>query len=306
MRVPLPAAMITMSSMLQSGRWRTLRIIAAALLLCGVLGGCSMLRLAYSQAGQVAYWWLDSYVDFDSEQTVRVREGLAQWFAWHRKSQLPDYAALLDRAAEESLADTTPERACRWFDLLRERTDVAVRQGLPAVAGVLATLRPEQLARLARKQASTNEELRDEYLQANPVKRREASVKRAVERAEQLYGRLDAAQRAQVAAVVAVSPFDPERWLAERQRRQRDVLQTASTLAAAGIAGEAGTTAVLGVWQRIQHSPDESYVSYAHALERYNCEAAAQLHNATSPEQREALRRRLKGWEADLRQLVAG
>jgi hypothetical protein len=291
--------------MLQSGRWRTLRIIAAAVLLCGVLGGCSMLRLAYSQADQVAYWWLDSYVDFDGQQTLLVREGLAQWFTWNRKSQLPEYAALLNRAAEEALADTTPERACRWFDELRERTDAAVRQGLPAVAGVVATLRPEQLARLARKQASVNEELRDEYLQTDPVKRREASVKRAVERAEQLYGRLDAAQRAQVAAVVAVSPFDAERWLAERQRRQRDVLQTLSTLAASGTAGEAGTAALLGLWQRIQRSPDEIYVRYAQALERYNCDAAAQLHNATSAEQREALRRRLKGWEADLRQLAA-
>jgi len=264
-----------------------------------------MLRLAYSQADQVAYWWLDSYVDFDGQQTLLVREGLAQWFAWNRKSQLPEYAALLNRAAEEVLADTTPERACRWFDELRERTDVAVRQGLPAVASVVATLRPDQLARLARKQASTNEELRDEYLAADPVKRREASVKRAVERAEQLYGRLDAAQRAQVADVVAPSPFDAERWLAERQRRQRDVLQTLSTLAASGTAGEAGTAALLGVWQRIQRSPDEIYLSYAQALERYNCEAAAQLHNATSVEQREALRRRLKGWEADLRQLAA-
>lgn len=265
-----------------------------------------MLRLAYTQADHVVYWWLDGYVDFDGAQSLAAREGIAQWFAWHRTSQLPEYANLLDRAADEALADTTPERACRWFDVLRERTDMAVRQAAPAAAGVVATLRPEQLARMARKQASTNEELRDEYLQTDPVKRREASVKRAVDRAEQIYGRLDAAQRAQVAAVVAASPFDPERWLAERQRRQRDLLQTVTSLANTGTGGEAGRAALLGVWQRIQRSPEEAYVRYAESLERYNCEAAANLHNSMSREQREKLNRRLKGWESDLRQLAAG
>ena len=79
---------------------RSLRIIAALLCAAWLLAGCSTLRLAYSQADHLTYWWLDGHVDFDGEQTRLTRDGIAQWFAWHRASQLPDYAALLERAEE--------------------------------------------------------------------------------------------------------------------------------------------------------------------------------------------------------------
>ncbi len=293
-----------MSSIQESGRWRCARIIAAALLLAVSLGGCSAVRLAYNQADALVYWWLDGHLDFDGSQTLRVRDGISHWFAWHRRSQLPDYAALLERAATEAASDTTPEQACRWFEVVRERADLAVQQVLPGAAQVAGTLRAEQLQRLARKQAETVEEFRREYLQPDVAARRAASVERAVERAEQLYGRLDAAQRAQVAAAVAASPFDPQRWLAERQRRQRDLVQALTAVAAARGGAEAASP-LQGVWQRARRSPDEAYARYAEGLERYNCDVAAQLHNASTREQREALQRRLRGWEADLRRLAS-
>src|SRR5260221_1387158 len=93
MRVPLPAAMITISSaMLFSLRMPSLRrwIIAA---LCGALllvSGCSALRIGYSTAPDLGYWWLDRYVDFSGGQTPHGRAAIAQWFIWHRRTELPD------------------------------------------------------------------------------------------------------------------------------------------------------------------------------------------------------------------------
>src|SRR5580765_4822032 len=78
MRVPLPAAMITMSSaMLSVFRTFGLRslIIGAVLAL---LGACSALRIGYGAAPDLVYWWLDGYVDFDDTQTPRVREAIGQ------------------------------------------------------------------------------------------------------------------------------------------------------------------------------------------------------------------------------------
>ena len=40
-------------------------IIGFSLLL---LSGCSALRLGYNNGPQLAWWWLDNYVDFSSEQ----------------------------------------------------------------------------------------------------------------------------------------------------------------------------------------------------------------------------------------------
>ncbi|MCX7224461.1 MAG: hypothetical protein NT071_02345, partial [Burkholderiales bacterium] len=53
---------------------RVFRIIG--LLLALLLSGCSALRLGYSQAPELAYWWLDSYFDFTEAQTTRVRADL--------------------------------------------------------------------------------------------------------------------------------------------------------------------------------------------------------------------------------------
>ena len=78
--------------------------------LCGVLtllSGCSMLRLGYNQAPDLAYWWIDGYADFNDLQTPRVRSALTQWFAWNRRTQLPDYAAVLVRAQAEASADVS-------------------------------------------------------------------------------------------------------------------------------------------------------------------------------------------------------
>ncbi|WP_242616780.1 DUF6279 family lipoprotein [Rivibacter subsaxonicus] len=270
-----------------------------------LLTGCSALRLGYSQGPTIAYWWLDSYLDFDSTQKQPVRDALGQWFAWHRKTELPQLAAILDRAAVDVMSDATTAQACRWSDEIRLRLDAAVEHALPGAAEVALLLRPEQLDALRKRQARANEEFREEYMQPRPEARAKADLERAVERSEMLYGRLDAAQRERFAQIIAASPFDPERWLAERQRRQRDLLQALQQIQSAGLGRAEALAALRGYWQRARRSPDEIYGRYAQQLNAYNCAAAAQLHNLTTPAQREHARARLRGWEADLRALAS-
>jgi Family of unknown function (DUF6279) len=296
--------MITMFSMLCSTRFLRASIIALAL--AAGLAGCSALRLVYSQADEVAYWWLDGYVDFDDGQSPVARKAIASWFAWHRRTQLPDYAALLGRAAIDVGQDMTPAQACGWFEQMRSRADAAVEQLLPDAAALAASLTPEQTAHLQRKQAKTNKEFRDDFLQPDGAERLRKSVDRAVDRIEQLYGRLSDTQRQQVRQRVAASPFDAAAWGAERERRQRDLLQTLAQLhsSPAGVGG--GTALLRGYWQRsTSQSPDVAYAAYQQRLEAYNCEFFAEFHNQTSPEQRREAQRRLRGWESDFLRLSA-
>ena len=69
-------------------------IIGAGLLLV-FLGGCSAVRIGYNNAPALAYWWLDSYIDFNDAQAMQVRDSLNTLQAWHRKTELPAYAELL-------------------------------------------------------------------------------------------------------------------------------------------------------------------------------------------------------------------
>ena len=280
-------------------------IITVLWLALTTLSGCSMLRLGYGQAPDLAYWWLDGYVDFDDVQTPRVRAALADWLAWNRKTQLADYVALLARSEVEVLANTTPERVCEVAAEGRRYIDLAVDRLVPAAAALAPSLSAAQMQHLERRYAKSNEEFRADYLQNDPADRARASVKRAVERVEMLYGRVDEVQLASIAKSVAQSPFDPELWMSERLRRQQDALQTLRRLRAERSGAEPAQAALRAHVRLYERSPREAYRAYAIRLTDYNCAFAASLHNSMSAAQRQVAVQRLKGWESDLRLLAA-
>ncbi len=269
------------------------------------LTGCSAVRFGYNQAPELLYWWLDGYADFDDVQTPKVRDALAEWFQWHRRTQLPDYAALLARAQVEVLADTTPARACAWWADVRQRGDIAFERAAPLAADLVATLTPAQIQHIERRQAKSNDEFRDEYLSPDPKERLARTVKRSIERAENIYGRLDEAQRDKVAAAMVASPFDAELWLAERRRRQGDAIDVLRLIATDPAARDQAVPALRAWAQRLERSPLPAYRRYSEQLTQFNCSLTATLHNSTSAAQRQTAAAKLKGWETDLRVLAA-
>ena len=80
-----------------AGRRHWLSIIGTLMLLLTALNlsGCSTTRLAYNNAPTLAYWWLDAYFDFDSSQSLRMRNDLQSLQDWHRQEKLP--AVVADR-----------------------------------------------------------------------------------------------------------------------------------------------------------------------------------------------------------------
>jgi hypothetical protein len=64
-----------------------------ALMLAG--GGCSTMRFAYNHGDTLLYWWINAYLDLDSDQSGWVKKDIDNLFSWHRKTQLKDYAQLL-------------------------------------------------------------------------------------------------------------------------------------------------------------------------------------------------------------------
>ena len=276
-------------------------IIGASVLL---LAGCSAVRLAYNQAPHLMYWWLNGYVDFDVEQGDRARDALADWFAWHRATQLPDYAGLLVTAQRQILNDVTPGEVCQWADELRNRIETGYEHGVPAMAEMVRSLKPQQLQRVERRYRKADDDFRDEYLQATRAEQLEESNKRAISKAELIYGDLNEGQRALLVQGIADSPFDPERWLAERQLRQREVVDTLRSLQAQR-ADAARTEAALRVFAaHAAQSPRPAYREYQRRLFDHNCRLIARLHNSTTAEQRRRGADRLKGWEEDLRALA--
>jgi Family of unknown function (DUF6279) len=298
--------MITMSRFItlrsRLGGWI---IAVACLLLTPWLGGCSAVRLAYNQAGELAYWWADGYVDFDGAQSPRARQAIADWFNWHRSTQLPDYAQLLADWGRLSAGEVSAAQLCAASEDLRARLQRAAERALPDAAQMAASLTPEQLNHLERRLAKNNDDFRRNYLQPEREARRAAALKRAVDRAETFYGTLDARQLALLSTGLAQSPFDAQAWFSERQSLQQQALSQLRQ-ARAERADTARVDALLRQWlAQSLKSPRPAYAAYQQRLTEFNCTLMAQLHNSTSPGQRQKLRDKLKGWEDDLRSLAA-
>ncbi len=294
---------MTMSNAMKvpvSKRWKTWIIV----MLLPLLGACSALRLSYGQGPLLAYWWLDNQVDFNAEQAPRVRSALADWFAWHRSSQLPDYAQALGDLAATLAGPVSATQVCSQYDAWQRRAERAFDRAVPGLAEQLRSLTAEQITQLERRQADRQQEMVADLLQPDLAERQKAALARRVDRAETLYGSLDDTQRQLLVAGQAASPFDAARWLAERRARTAELLRSLRQWQAE----QADTATVQAGLRRLAaettRSPRVDYQAYSQRLMLANCDQAAQLHNSTSASQRQRAAAKLQGWQADLRALA--
>ncbi len=273
-------------------------------MLLPVLTACSALRVSYGQGPLLAYWWLDSQLAFSAEQAPRVRSALADWFAWHRATQLPDYAQALGETAAALAGNLTPTQVCSQIEAWQRRAERAVDRAVPAAAEQLRSLSSEQIHHLERRQADKLQEAADEFLKPEPAERRKAALARQVDRAETLYGSLDEAQRQLLAAGLAASPFDPERWLAERRARTVELLRSLRQWQAEQADSATVQAGLRRMVAETLRSPRPDYQAYSRRLLQANCALVAQLHNSTSAAQRQRAAGRLQRWQDDLRSLA--
>ena len=293
-----------------------LRIIGAALLVVG-LQGCGALRLAYNQSPLATYWYLDSYLDFNSTQRPLVKAALDDIHQWHRQTQLPLYIETLEKLQHQLPKDVTAAQACTLYAEVQDRLLVTFegiagrlqsegqregnRGGQGAGMQVLASLDGTQLAHLQKKLAKANAKYRQDYVDGPANKLRDKRLEQAISRAESLYGNLTNRQEALLDARLEASGFEPEAFYAERLRRQQDLMQTLRNLRQASAATM--STNLGGVLARVALSPDPNYRDYSQKMRLQACQTFADLHNSMSPEQRLKALRKLQNYELDLRAL---
>jgi hypothetical protein len=270
-----------------------------------VLAACSSLKIAYRAVDEVAFWWLDAYVDFTDPQESRVRENLRRLYEWHRAEELPHIAGLLQRIESMLPADTSADRACALWPGVRDRLRAVSERAEPSIVAVALEMEPAQLAHMRGRYDKSNREFERDWLRPTPAEIREKRVESFVERAEMVYGRLSDAQRDIVQEHAAQSVFDPKRANTERLRRQADTLQVLQQISTQHPPAAEAQRIVRGLIARSFDSPDPAYGALQQALVQENCRLLAALHNATTPAQREHAVRRVRQWQRDLRELSA-
>ena len=268
-----------------------------------LLSACSAVKIGYSQAPSLAYWYLDGYTDFTDAQSLQVKADLNRFHGWHRKTQLPDYADLLHRLQPLMLANITPAQACAVVLDVRRKLQVVSSQAEPAVAALAVSLQPEQLQHMQRKFSRGNADYRKDFIDATADAVRTRRYEQAVSRADMLYGPLDNQQLKRIGQLIDQSGFNAGVAYAERVRRQQDALQTLRALTPGNPA--AARPDVRALLERLLDSPDAAYRDYLEKITQEGCRAVAELHNSTTASQRRKASGVLKGYEQDFRALAS-
>ena len=275
------------------------------MLVVALLPACSAIKIAYNQAPDLTYWWLDSYFDFNGQQTPKLRDEINKLFAWHRANQLPKVVALLQKTQTQLPGAVSPEQTCAVFDEVRGLYEAIVDKGLPAVSELATSVAPEQLQHLQRKYQKNNDEYVRNYITSKPDERDAKRLKQAVQRSEMIYGKLDDAQIAAIQRAILKSSFNAVLGLKERQRRQKDAIDVLAKLSSEKPGPQQVQTALRAYLERSTKSPDLVYRAYSEKMVKESCDSFAAIHATTSAEQRANAVITLKSYEADMRILAA-
>ena len=283
---------------------KVLRIIGLCTA-CLAMASCSVVRLGYGQAPDLAYWWIDSYIDLNEAQTPRLRKELDELAQWHRSRELPEIALLLQKARQMAPGPISPAQACALVEDGRTRFNAVTARSEGLVLWLAPSLSPAQIEHLARQFAKSNKEWEADWLRGTPADQLKHRVKQATRRFEMLYGDLDETQIQLLRAELAGSSFDARLWRTERLRRQEDMLATLRRVSAGNLPPEAVRESMQALLERLTTPPGAAGKAYADTMLRENCALFSRIHNSTSASQRARAVQTLRGYEDDFRVLAA-
>ena len=279
--------------------------IIAALALGAAVAGCSAIKLAYNNLPEVAYWWLDGYVDFSVAQTPKIKSDLTSLFAWHRAVELPKIIAVLQKAEALAAGDISPIQACELVADIRTRVLAAAERAEAPGASLAVTLSEAQLQTLERKYAKNDAEYVKDWIDRTPTQQQEKRYDKFLEQNEDFYGRLDNDQRDVLRQLIGQSIFDAKLVDAERRKRQQEALVLLRKFIAERTSAADAQAAIHAYVQRIAEPRPGAWRDYQKGMLDEGCRYVAELHNATRSEQRQKAVQRLRAYETDLRDLAA-
>jgi hypothetical protein len=270
---------------------RLIRHLILVLVAALFLQGCSVVRLGYGNGDSLARWWIDQYLDLAPEQDALARERLTRLHAWHRKTQLPDYARLLLEAKPMVAGRMTSSEAQQLTEAIISRVRTLTEQALPDVADLLVTLTPAQIERVAKRFGDKNADwAKEARLAEGETGQRKARFKRILERAEYWFGDFSDVQQAAIRRLVDAQPTGIQFWYEERQRRQRDWLDLVRKVQAEKLPRERVIVLLRNYVERFDLPSDPGRRATALAHRRAGAELTASIQAMTTPAQREHAR----------------
>lgn len=267
------------------------------------LAGCAAMKLGYNNADTLALFQLNGYLELTPDQELTVRERMNTLLAWHRSTQLRDYAAFIDKVRARLGTPVTADDVMAFNQQLNTRMITTGDKAAPDIAHIALTLAPEQIDRAAKKIANDAAKARREFARADKDGGAER-VKKYQERAESWFGRLTDQQKDIIRKSMDSRPSDGTWWIDERERRQREFIALLRKVQAERPTEEAATRWMRTYFKQLSVAPDAERRARAESYRRGSAELMAQLINVATPEQLAAVDKKLNEYSQDFKSLA--
>ncbi len=289
----------TQDSLLQ--RFRMLFVLTIVV----ALAACSSVKFAYNQGDTLLYWFVDAYVDLDSEQAPLVKEDIGQLIKWHRKTQLREYSQFLTKA-QAKLASNNITHADLKADYkdIRNRTELLANKALPELTDLALSVKPEQIANIEEKFRKNNETYRKKFVSISNDKKQKQRYKKSMEQFELWFGDFSSDQEEVLRKASDARPLDNQIWLDERIIRQKKIIAVLREIQAKKL-GKEQTSALLSnllkdIFGRFESTERKPFFD-AYIDSTLNLTLTA-IKIAT-PTQKAHAQKRMQGWIDDFKVL---
>lgn len=258
--------------------------------------GCSLIKVAYQNADTVGLVWINTYLDFNDEQENFFKPRLRQALEWHRRTQLPEYAVFAGDLKRRTAIDITPAEVATIGQALRARAVALADHVLPELADTALQLTPDNLRKLEDKFEDNDDKFRSEMMKGDLERQHRARYEKTLDRAEEWYGRFSRDQRAAIRKLSDARPMDNDVLFAERQRRERELLDLLTRVVRERPTRESVIAMMRTYERRFDPSPDPQRRAFLESLRKSTEEMDAGIHNLSTPEQRAKAAAKLQDW----------
>jgi hypothetical protein len=278
------------------------RLLAAGLFAL-LFAACSTVKLGYNNADTLLLHSLDRYVSLTDEQERLVRRRVESLMAWHRATQLADYAAFVQTARLRLDGSVTPAEILEFNEGLMARLAALGERAAPDAAALALTLTPSQIDQVELKLVDDNVKARKQS--AQEVRQAiDARARKYGDRFEFWLGRLSPQQVQLVRASLAGRPVDSLYWIEARERRTKDLVAMLRRIQAERPAQDVAANWFRAYFRELARPSHADQQARTEAFRRDNAQLIAQLVNSASAEQRAHLDRKLSGFATEFDQLA--
>lgn len=129
------------------------------------IASCSSTRLGYGFLDTYILWKIDGYVSLTQEQKTFTRIGINDFHAWHRKEQIPLYAAYMEQL-KPKLNNTNLSGAIihKETDELQQLLDESINYLMPTLVGLAFSLSDDQIIELDKNLAKKRKKYTKQYV----------------------------------------------------------------------------------------------------------------------------------------------